>query len=54
MRLHYYGKYDNPESCFSFQEYEIVTQLLRKRPNLGTGGLVEIDERLSRHLLSVK
>lgn len=37
MRLHYYGRLDSLESCYSFQEYEIngMTLLLQNAPRFG-------------------
>jgi len=37
MRLHYYGRLDSLESCYSFQEYEIngMTLLLQNSPRFG-------------------
>ncbi len=37
MRLHYYGRLDNLESCYSFQEFEMgsVTLFLQNAPRFG-------------------
>jgi hypothetical protein len=37
MRLHYYGRLDNMESCYSFQEFEMgsVTLFLQNAPRFG-------------------
>lgn len=37
MRLHYYGRLDSLESCYSFQEYEIdgMTLHLQNAPRFG-------------------
>lgn len=37
MKLHYYGRLDNLESCFSYQAFEVdgVTMLLQNAPRFG-------------------